>query len=129
MFPIPEIGKQENTHCPNDCSGCAIHDSKPELCRDFECAYFQSNTAPLDLRPDRCGVIFSRKNERIFSGVLVTGVPVTDTAKGQIQAFNEQGFSVVLVSVDEDRPLVAPVRGLSASEVMKEYAGALGGNI
>jgi len=49
--------------CHHACKqGCAIYDSRPKSCQDYECLWLQSQTKPQplspDLRPDRIGVIF-----------------------------------------------------------------------
>jgi len=129
MLPIDAIDKPADTACQHCDQGCSIWDSKPQTCTEFECAYYQAEDIPEALRPDKCGIIFIRRSERIFSGVLVTDVPVTDAAKGQIRSFNEQGFSVVLVSAKDMslKPIFS--KNHDPKEIETEYKEALSGNV
>jgi hypothetical protein len=130
MFPIPPIDKPINTPC-QFCTGkgCSIWSTKPKICTEYECAYYQADNIPKELRPDKCGIIFTKKSERIFSGVLVTGVKVSDLAKQQIQSFNDQGYAVILLSVDEKEPLILVGEGQNKEEIFKEYKEVISGNI
>jgi hypothetical protein len=57
-------------------AGCAVHDQRPQSCRNFECFWLLDDSFPDDMRPDLCGVVVS---------------------------FNEDHDSVV-IHVDPDRP-------------------------
>lgn len=129
MFPIEAIGKPVDTHCQYCDSGCTIYGHKPRTCSEYECAYLQATGVPETLRPDRCGVIFTKRTERIFSGVLVTGVAVTDAAKQQARDFLRQGYSVVLLSVRKPKPYVMLADGHDAEAVVREYEESLGGHV
>lgn len=128
MFPIKEIAKPVNTHCPNCDKGCLIYDTKPQECTDFMCAYLQVDTHE-SLRPDKCGIIFVKKTDRIFTGSMVTGAKVTNDAKGQIQSFNDQGYSVVLLSMEEEKPFVKLAKGHEIEEIITEYKETISGDL
>lgn len=129
MLQIDAIDKPANVQCRHCDNGCAIHAMKPQTCADYECAYYQGKDVPLSLRPDNCGIIFTKKSDRIFSGVLVSGVPVADVAKAQIQAFNEQGYSVVLINAEKMslKPMLSA--GHDPQEIEQEFKEAIGGNV
>jgi len=130
LFPIAPIGKPVNTHCPHcDGGGCSIYDDKPQTCTDFICAYLQGKNLPKELRPDKCGVIFIKHTENIFSGALIHGAKITDIAKGQAMAFNKQGYSVIMLSVDEKHPYVMLADKHEIGSIMKEYKEAMSGNL
>lgn len=129
MLPIDAINKPANKQCWHCDNGCAIYDSKPQTCNDYECAYYQGKNLPLSLRPDKCGIIFTKKTDRIFSGVLVTGVPVNNAAKGQIKSFNEQGFSVILLCADDMSLKAVLAKGHEPEDIEYEYKEAVGGDI
>ena len=118
-----------NTHCQYCDDGCSIYDSKPETCAEFKCAYLDGKNAPEELRPDKCGIIFIKHTDRIFSGALMPNIKITDIAKGQIQSFNDQGFSVAMLSVDESKPYVMLANGHDIEVIMKEYKEAISGNL
>ena len=58
-----EFTKPSHTLCKHACGGCAIYDARPKECRVFKCNWLISqeadNPLPVNLRPDKCGVIFS----------------------------------------------------------------------
>lgn len=129
LSAVPELNKkawEQCSHCMNN--GCAIYGKHPQLCKEFECAFLQGGTN-IELRPDKCGVMFFKKNERIFCGALVPGVEVTDLAKGQIASFKAQGYSVVLLKQGA-KPHIELAEGHDADEVYKEYVNeVINGNV
>ena len=121
---VPELNKKAGEHCFHCINnGCEIYGRHPQVCKDFECAFLQGGTS-IDLRPDKCGVMFFKKSERIFCGILVPEVRVTDLAKGQVNSFIEQGYSVVMLKLGES-PHIKPANGHDAQEIYKEYANLL----
>jgi hypothetical protein len=53
-----EISKKANTVCDNCTgSGCAIYDTRPQVCRDYLCLWRQTAEMDDSWRPDRSGVI------------------------------------------------------------------------
>jgi len=101
---IEELKKSAFILCSNydtNCKNCKIYDKRPEECRNFECAYYQSPKANIAIRPDKCGVMFEMLSPRIFFGNLHPNYEFSDVAKGQIDAFIKQGYSVVLSQQNE----------------------------
>lgn len=117
---VPDFNKKAGEtclHCKNN--GCSIYKKRPQVCKDFECAYLQGGTN-IELRPDKCGIMFFKKSDRIFCGALVPDTPVTDMAKAQIAAFKKQGYSVVLLKLFE-KPFLDVAEGHNEQEIWKEY--------
>lgn len=59
-------------YCTGD--GCAIHDSRPELCRDYHCGWRQLPFLDDSWRPDRSGVfveVEEADGETVISMVLI----------------------------------------------------------
>jgi hypothetical protein len=58
FFAVPELGKPEAEWCRH-CTqaGCAIHATRPQSCRNFDCFWLLDEAFSDDLRPDRCGVV------------------------------------------------------------------------
>lgn len=56
LFPVPELAKDGGSRCefcsPPD--GCAIHASRPDVCRSFDCAWLKGWEGE-EFRPDRAG--------------------------------------------------------------------------
>lgn len=99
---VPELKKPNGklcTFCNKD--GCTIYKERPSDCRQFECAWLQSG-ASLDLRPDKCGILFERMNEKTFFGTLVPGRKISQVSEGQIKAFLRDGFSVIVRDIQTD---------------------------
>jgi len=66
----PQIQKQSGARCRNLCdAGCAIHAGRPQVCRDFFCAWRQLPFLDADWRPDRSGVML-----KLFVTDGVTGL-------------------------------------------------------
>ena len=130
LLPIEPIDKPVNTLCEY-CNGygCRIYDTKPQTCTEFECAYLQADGVPEALRPDKCGIIFIKKTDRIFTGAIMPDTKTSDIAKGQIHAFNTQGYSVVLISVNEKAPHLILAKDHNAEAIMGEYVEVLHGDI
>jgi len=98
---IKELKKGAFKLCSHYCKGCTIYKKRPKECSAFECAYYQMETVNIALRPDKCGVMFEMISDNIFLGTLHPDYEFTDVAKKQINAFNCQGFSVVLSRKNE----------------------------
>lgn len=130
MLPVAAINKPSNTPCQHLCGrGCSIYENRPTTCAEFECAYLHANNIPKSLRPDKCGIIFIKRTDRIFSGVLLSNRKTTEVAKGQIDAFIKQGFSVILMSTKEKKPLLMLAKGHNSDQIMNEYKESLNGDL
>ena len=54
----PELQKQADIACTNlIAGGCAIHATRPLICREWFCGWRQFDYLPDGMRPDRCGII------------------------------------------------------------------------
>lgn len=126
---VTEINKKAwelCTHCINN--GCEIYGKHPKECKDFRCAYLQGSNN-INLRPDKCGVMFIKRSNRIFSGILVLDTLVTNTAKAQIASFKQQGYSVIMLKQGE-RPHIELAEGHIKRDIYIEYLNLLkNGNI
>ena len=111
----------ECSFCTNN--RCEIYGDHPQECKDFECAYLQGGNN-IELRPDKCGIMFLKKNYRIFTAMLVPGIPISDKVKEQIAYFTKQGYSVVLLKLGE-KPHIIPSRDHVISEIYTEYVNLL----
>ena len=121
---VSELNKKAGEHCIYCINnGCDIYGDHPQVCKDFECAYLQGGNN-IELRPDKCGIMFFKKSERIFCGMAVPGTSITDWAKGQIASSNKQGYSVVLLKLGE-KPHIIPTKGYDSRKVYREYVNTL----
>lgn len=119
LFEIPELNKKRCSECIycNENTGCSIYNDRPTCCLGFNCSYLQAGLHPA-LRPDNCGIIFEKINDWLFYGTRDTRKDLSDIAKGQIQSFNKQGFSVV---IREDKNKVF----LTGDHTMKQVTDAI----
>ena len=129
LCPVPELNKPRNVLCEHCEVGCSIYKDRPQSCAEFECAYLQVDNIPESLRPDKCGIMFIKKTNKIFAGYLVPNVEVTNMAKGQINSFQKQGFSVLLFSEKEEVPLIKLADKHETKEIILEYNEAVNGNV
>lgn len=74
--------------------GCRIYDTAPEKCLEFKCAYNQMERVSINLRPDKCGIIFERLDDIMIG--TIDNVILNDDAGGQLESFKKEGFSLVL---------------------------------
>lgn len=118
---LNKVAGETCKHCINN--GCGIYGSHPQECKDFECAYIQGS-GNIELRPDKCNVMFFKKSDRIFVGAVVPNESVTDTARGQIEAFKQQGHSVVMLKLFQ-KPHIEVADGHNKQEIWKEYINLL----
>lgn len=129
---VKELNKKPWETCKHCISnvGCGIYGEHPGECKDFECAYLESGTNNISLRPDNCNVMFFKKSDRIFVGAVVPNKPITDIARGQVEAFKNQGVSVVMLKQFQ-KPHIEAAHGHRKEEIWKEYINLLNinGNI
>jgi hypothetical protein len=56
----PELVKPQGALCPNCTgSGCSIYETRPQVCRSWNCAWKRIVSMPDDTRPDAMGVLFT----------------------------------------------------------------------
>jgi hypothetical protein len=97
LIDIPWMNSPAGEYC-RECEinkGCKIYNTTlPKDCKDYQCAYAQMDKCSINLRPDKCGMIFERFDDNIFTGLYE--IEISEEAKNQIQNFVEQGFSVLV---------------------------------
>jgi len=121
---VSELNKKVGEQCRYCINNkCSIYGKHPQVCKDFECAYLQGGTN-IELRPDKCGIMFFKKSDRIFVGMLVPNVPVSNLAKGQIDSFKKQGYSVILLKLGE-KPYIELAEGHTRQDIYDEYINLL----
>lgn len=101
--------------------GCKVHEERPKICRDFFCAYAQHEKAPVDLRPDVCGIIFEKLDEDLFLGTVRPNKIVSDYGLEQIKAFNKQGYNVVLSKHTTPVPRISCAEGADEFKVLEKF--------
>ena len=123
LFYVEHFNKQAGTACENcrEGSGCQIYNSRPDVCRNFLCAYAQNENLPEDLRPDKCGIIFEKLSDTLFLGTVDHRMKVSDVGLQQINSFNDQGFSVVLKKCTTSEVILKKSEQHNKEDILKEY--------
>jgi len=97
--------KPAGIKCPHSCDiGCSIYDNRPQGCRGFDCVYLLEQDSPLELRPDKTGVIFEKVTTKIFLALIkAESLETWDTPliRQYIKQLNNKGISVVVSSYDK----------------------------
>lgn len=123
LFPIPDLNLKAGQECEYAIpgNGCKIYEDRPNDCRKCECSYYQVENTSIDLRPDKCGVIFEKATDNIFIGTIDSDVRIFgNVVKAQIQSFLKEGFSVVLQHGDIENPYIFYADGYTADDVRDE---------
>lgn len=108
-------------HC-NKNVGCTVHEDRPLICRTFECAYVQHENAPIELRPDKCGIIFEKLDDELILGTIKPDRLISDMGTQQLHSFNRQGYSVVLTKYDTAEVKVLCRDGVERRDVLMKFA-------
>lgn len=108
-------------HCEQGI-GCKIYNTAPKDCLDFKCAYSQMKNVSINLRPDKCGVIFERVSDDIFIGTVDPKVMLfKDIVIGQINSLNKEGFSVILFHKKIKTPYIFNTENITKDDVWLEF--------
>jgi hypothetical protein len=61
---VPELHKQPGVTCRHCKGGCAIHETRPPVCRNFHCGYLCDDTIGDDWKPNRCHFIMVPRRDQ-----------------------------------------------------------------
>jgi hypothetical protein len=115
--PVGELCK----HCEEGV-GCKIYNTAPKDCLDFSCAYNQMEKVSINLRPDKCGVIFEKVTNDIFIGTTDPNISnLSDVAKRQIDSFLQEEFSVILFNQKIKSPFIYTTKNITADKVWEIF--------
>ena len=110
FFAVPETGKPTGEWCP-ECTetGCAIHLTRPQSCRNFECFWLMDDSFPDDLRPDLCGVVVSFNEDHDSAVVHVDPErpdALVETPGLELMQSLTAAFDPVFVVCGDDRMMI-----------------------
>lgn len=106
-------------HC-DEGKGCKIYDTASKKCLDFHCAYIQMEKASINLRPDKCNVIFERIYDIFIGTIDPKSIKLNNDILGQIHSFIREGFSVVLFNERINKPFIYPSNGHTTKEIWEK---------
>ena len=92
-YAVVELDKPSLTECEYADKGCSIYRVRPDSCRDCYCAWITQPKVAIELRPDKCGVVFEKIDDKTILATLLS--KPTKEAVGQKRNFEKQGYKVV----------------------------------
>lgn len=125
---IPSAVGEWCQHCTKE--GCGIYGEHPKECREYQCMWSQmpNQFATLELRPDKCGVIFDRQSDDVIAARIEEGQMINNLLFGQIGSFNREGFSVLVFRGKQRKHFLAEGHTKEyVDEVVRKRAEYLGG--
>lgn len=130
VLAVPELEKPGNTWC-KDCNksgGCAIYESRPSICRDFQCLWLQFDDMPDELQPNRCKVILTPTKDNHEQGIVAHVDPAYPDAyrRPAVAEFLERAGRKVPVFVvigNDARKAVGPHSQKLVNDLLRKKAG------
>jgi hypothetical protein len=139
---IPELQKPAGTRCPNCIAGkgCAIYQTRPQLCRDWLCGWRVASAFGDEWRPDLSGVLVEFEDDDVPPGFehptikfmllkneSVAWPPLVRT----IASLIAQGKPVYLQigagkTLEGRKVFLSNVRPMVAAVQARDYAGVIG---
>lgn len=121
LLPVDWMNSPAGEYC-KECEpgkGCKIYDRAPKNCLKFRCAYNQMEKVSINMRPDKCGVIFERIDD-IFIGTVDTDTDkLNNFVLDQLTSLKNEGFSFVLYKQGKP-PYVYPVGDYTAKQILQK---------
>ena len=98
--------------------GCMIYNDRPKECREYKCMWLQMDDIGIEMRPDKCHVIFDRISDKTICAAQDPDYNLNDFVKRQINLFLKEGFSVVIIKGDKKTVYVS--KGHSFEEAKRD---------
>ena len=119
---IPTTNSKPNEWCKyfDKNKRCTIYGNHPEECKEYLCTYAQMKYAHLDLRPDKCGIIFDKISDTLILGSVDGAIDdLSDLVKRQINEFGKEGLSVAIQQYNPYKFLGFLTKGETKENIMK----------
>jgi hypothetical protein len=110
-------------HCTG--TGCGVYESRPQVCRSWDCVWRRIDSMPLETRPDHLGVLFTidRQAEpqtpfdRLYFVARAVGEPeaLNRGATGDVAAMLAHGPLPIFASWGDQRQMIYPRAELAAA--------------
>ncbi len=118
LFPVKHFDKPAGKWCVHakPGSGCAIHETRPNVCRSFQCEWTTNALMPADWQPDKAKFFIFRSRPNQYDILVESGAPHSWRSEKyyapikQIAAsYADQGV-LVIVSIGSKRIVLLPDR-------------------
>lgn len=123
LLPVPWMDSPADDSC-KECDvgvGCKIwNNGVSNDCRNFQCIYNELDNLPIELRPDRCKIIFENVDGSIFLGTMHPNYNEAYKDKiieNQVKIILKKGISIVFTSSTIKKSLVFPSQGRQILDV------------
>jgi len=96
-FKVTKANKKAREKCQYENGKCTIYSKRPKVCEDYKCAWLTQPKVGIELRPDKCGVIFTLVPNNVILVTSIKGQPkpiFKPVAERQIVEFKKQGYVI-----------------------------------
>lgn len=83
-----------------ECAGCGVHKARPEVCRNYQCAWSQY-LLPEEMRPDKCNVLISveqNENGQYLKAIPINNTKISSEIKNWLSDWSEKMNTPVFIS-------------------------------
>src|SRR5262249_25298961 len=103
----PELNKEMGKWCPHCAKpGCKIWETRPQVCRDFQCVWLASPTMPNKYRPDKVKMYVCRTNDpeimQVFVDPSFPTAWLKEPGKDIVEVIRKQGRHMVIVCGEQN---------------------------
>lgn len=100
ILTIEAIGKKAHTKCKYcDGSKCTIYSERPDVCKNFTCAYLAGNWR-IELRPDQCGVMIYNDSVKGYQALMFVEPNQVDPLIMDQINFMEKRYRIKIHGID-----------------------------
>lgn len=122
LLNIIEVNSKSGKYCQycNPNVGCNIYFKHPQSCKTFNCVWMQMKKVHMDLRPDKCHVVFEKINNSLIVGSIDGKISeMSNLIKRQIKSFNSEGYSVFMQQFVPYKFICYHIKGANKEEIIK----------
>lgn len=128
LMGVQELGKPYGVNCNHQCAaGCAIYANRPQSCRDFLCVWKIVPDMPLEMRPDKSGIMYHI--DLLGDGKGTLALFICETYAGSFDNLSDLCQEWVNYQCESGQlPVVFVPYGLqmeNAYEIAEEYRGQI----
>jgi len=123
VLPVPWMNNKAGEWCKH-CNigvGCKLWDNGiTDDCAKFQCIYNEVTNLPIELRPDKCKVIFENVGDNIILGTMhpeYREAYKKRIIRNQVEILLKKGRSVVFNSFTADKAIIFPTKRRQMSEI------------
>lgn len=123
LIAVPWMNSPAGKWC-KECDigiGCKIYDNGiSNDCLNYKCAYNDLENPSIELRPDKCNIIFENVDGSIFLGTMHpkhNDSYKKEIIRNQVEILLKVGISIVFTSSTIDKSIIFPSQGRQISEI------------